>query len=129
MMADLRGRLAKVTALIAELAITRSVDSVYCSAYSSTVLLDRDGFGKLLKTQRVKNAKSERKDDFLHIVCEFRGIKFECWLWSKSERDLAVWASLNQMAGAVLEAKAVKPLAIENKKRPLGLPAPEVIDA
>lgn len=128
-MADLRGRLAKITALITELGITRSVESVYCSAYSSVVKLDRDGFGKLLKTQRVKNPKSERHDDFLNIECELRGVKFECWLWSKSDRDVAVWASLNQMAGAVLESKASKPLAIANKSRPLGLPAPEVIDA
>ena len=128
-MADLRGRLAKITVLIAELKITRQVESVYCSPYSAVVKLGREAFGKLLKTQRVTNAKSERHDDFLHIQCELQGVQFECWLWSKSERDVAAWAILNQMAGAVLESKQSKPLAIANKSRPLGLPAPEVIDA
>lgn len=76
----------------------------------------------------------KREDDFLYGEFRAMGFAITTAVWSKSQRTdhLRHWQTINDLAKPMLEVDrpkiGVKRIAIEDKRRPLGLPAPKVID-
>lgn len=134
-MADLRGRIARLGGLVAELGLQRDCNHFFVSDVTLSVDLSGYGFAKLLKAYKVKDFDIERRGDFLNAKCTFRNVRWSASVWSRSQErsEMAAWQCINDHSQPALEAKlprlAVKRTAIEDKRRPLGLPAPEVVDA
>jgi hypothetical protein len=134
-MADLRTRISRLCGLVAELGLQRDCNHFFVSDLTLSVDLSGYGFVKLIKAYKVKDFEVERRGDFLHAKCTFRSVRWSTYVWSRStERsEMDAWQCINDHSRPALEAKlprlAVKRTAIEDKRRPLGLPAPEVIEA
>jgi hypothetical protein len=134
-MADLRTRVSRLCGLVAELGLQRDCNHFYVSDVTLSVDLSGYGFAKMLKAYKVKDFDIERRGDFLHAKCTFRNVRWSACVWSRSNErsEMDAWQCINDHSRPALEAKqprlAVKRVAIEDKRRPLGLPAPEVVEA
>lgn len=131
-MADLRGKMGRLSALLAEVGLERQCNSINIRPNEVWCFLDRDGFVKLVRNQKVTDLFIERDGEFLHCKCKLRSVEFRTCIWSKKPEDLQAWEFINARSRPALQVDrpklGAKLPAIEDKRRPIGLPAPEVID-
>lgn len=132
-MADLRTRISRLCGLVAELGLQRDCEHMHVADCYSSVTLSPHGFTKLLRSYKVRDFEADRSGDFIHAKCTLRSVLWRVTVWSKRASDMEAWQVINLASRPALEVKqprlAVKRVAIEDKRRPLGLPAPEVIEA
>jgi hypothetical protein len=133
-MADLAIRIVRLCGIVADLGLKRDCNHFFVSDLTLSVDLSGYGFTKLIKAYKVKDFEVERRGDFLHAKCTFRNVRWSATVWCRSTEpsEMAAWQCINDHSKPALEANlprlAVKRVAIEDKRRPPGLPAPEVID-
>lgn len=131
-MADLRGKMGRLSALLAELGLERLCNGIDIRPRVVSVVLDRDGFMKLIRNQKVTELAVTRDGEFLHAKCNCRSVEFRTCVWAKEPDDLRAWELINAMSRPALQVDrpkiGAKRPAIEDKRRLIGLPAPEVID-
>jgi hypothetical protein len=129
--------LSKASALITSLKIRSSeIDAVRVqglSCLTPSITVNADCFVRLCREQ-ARRPTINREDDFLHGEFRILGFAIMTSVWSKSRcPHVAVdWQAVNDLAKPMLVVDrpkiGVKRVAIQDKRRPLGLPAPKVID-
>ena len=134
-MADLAIRIVRLCGIVADMGLKRDCNHFYVSDLTLSVDLSGYGFTKLIKAYKVKDFEVERRGDFLMAKCTFRNVRWSATVWCRSHErsEMDAWQCINDHSRPALEAKlprlAVKRTAIEDKRRLIGLPAPEVVEA
>lgn len=134
---DVRLSLIKAGELIAILGIKRSeIDNVSVHGLlclSPSIRVTPECFVRLCRVNRIIPT-IKREGEFLYGDFRYRGFAITVVVWEKSKEPntLDHWRVINQYSQPMLETKrpasGVKRTAIADKRRLIGLPAPQVVD-